>query len=262
MALFKLESTISVPQRLEVIGDKIAAYYGDTGLSVDPTATKKRRVIPQILDDFLRLEDNDDILQFVARYGFLNARLRECTCALPHKVEETRTLQRVTGADGYWLGERLQDWGLFIFRVKSYHQSIQAIQNGKLRPAERRRAVKQFTEAQLPFILDHTDLWPTLAWSEDRQTWALVVGSNTADGVPGFSGALSAVVYFLMRSALHPDDTAVCSLCGQDYTLLNERGEPVRRPTESRANYCQSCRGSKAMHRRIKRAYRAKRAAQ
>lgn len=269
MDLFNSKSVLRVPASLQILGDRIIGFYGDGPLSFDPEIVKKMKVRPAVLDDFLRIADdsggiNSDgnkIVEFAQRYGFLNARFRSGSTT--GRTEETKSLQPVPEKDGIWYGEKLQDWAVIHWEVQDCYRRLKSIQNGKLRPVARRRAIQEFTERDIRLLLSETDLRPTLAWSEEREAWSLVVGSYTADGVPGFTGALAAIVYFLVQAALHPDDTALCSLCHKWYTLdLDASGIPLRWPTESKNNYCQHCRGSKEMHAHIKRAYRARKAAE
>lgn len=218
----------------------VAAYYGPEGLQADPKEFTMRSFGQEMLERFIALYEaphfGEAVTGFVRRYGFLGAWSRSCTNREPLTQSDVLSTVRLAGMDGLWYGESLQDWAIYIHQTVKVRADIEAIQD---LPHGSRKLKAAVRDIELSLLLLHQSarLHPVLQWSESRSAWSLGVASFAELGEPRFSGALSAVLHWLLKKSLQ-DDAVICDQCQESY-------RPKRAPKAGHPHFCPVCRNSR-----------------
>lgn len=246
MAAFTGRVSLRVPRSVELKDGWIAAFEGDglIGGVEEKTIYKRKSADSSILPEFLEIRDTQGALMFARRYGFLNR----------HRRQKSQTMNpKPVEIEPGWYAERYDYWLQMVQLYRAWEMLATAIDRDDGKSAQTRQAYVTFLNHSLGLEFQSVALAPSLAWDHKRWSWSLELSTYQEEGGHVLVGAGAALLLFFMRRRLYSpdDDHAVCSLCVLEYRL-------ERRPAASRKNYCQVCRGSKEMWRRLKVAQRAR----
>jgi hypothetical protein len=242
MAIRPRELSLVVPTHAEVRGSNLVAWND---------RDRSAHASDLILEDFTAIRTPTEIVEFALRYGSLyHYKDHKWRCDRWYEplswwsewVEIVSTIREV----GVHLNDGVRLPRTLERRLEqvTMHGFIESLPNRK--DLMYRSAVAEIVTS----LLRTARLGPEFYWNLGGNRWAFGVASFSTLGA-FCDCALGAVGVALVLELLGISETAVCSICGSDYA-------PERKPAANRRSYCQTCRGSSEVWRRLKEAQRAR----